>query len=71
MKSFADLSLGDGGAPDLQELVEKYKGYANIPQDEWTRYDAELEHSWRRLRHLHKRGKVEKGRGQTSKRVPG
>lgn len=28
-------------SPSLQDLVETYGGYANIPPDAWAEYDAE------------------------------
>lgn len=45
---------GDGGAPDLQKLVEKYGGYLKIPDDEWTKYNAQLTNAQKRLRVLHR-----------------
>ena len=54
MKSITDMSLGDGGGPDLQKLVAQYGGYQKIPREEWIRYDAELEDARQRLIIFHK-----------------
>ena len=48
-----DLAVGDGGAPNLQKLVQHYGGYHRIPGAEWTKYDAGLATCWQRLRRLH------------------
>jgi hypothetical protein len=46
--------IGDGGAPNLQALVEQFDGYHLIPPEAWAQYDAELGIAWQRLMRLHK-----------------